>query len=271
MKKIFANEWKRVINIRFVLAIIGVMFCICFDSWNDLINAMQNDNDSWSVYYFMSNSAFGGMCRNYLLPVFATLPFAASFCEERNSKAVSYIAFREGRRKYGAVKYMVTIISGGLVVALGTILLFFVLRTRMQIADASCVASISDASDLFHKWLAVYHPIRYCMTETLLGFMRGMVWSGISILVSLYLTDSMVIMMFPFLGSYVVVRVCQMLSLNANWRFDYILIGRTVIKNSEYTLMIASTVSCVLVFLIGCVFVRKMERGLKDGLYYESK
>ncbi len=82
MKRVFINEWKRAINISAVIAIIGVMFCICFDSWNDLISAMQSGNSVWCVYYFTSNSAFGGMCRKYILPVFATLPFAASFCEE---------------------------------------------------------------------------------------------------------------------------------------------------------------------------------------------
>ena len=96
MSRVFINEWKRAINISAVIAVIGVMFCICFDSWNDLVSAMQSGNAVWCVYYFISNSAFGGMCRNYILPVFAALPFAASFYEERNSRAVAYIASRDG-------------------------------------------------------------------------------------------------------------------------------------------------------------------------------
>lgn len=88
MRRVFINEWKMAINISAVIAIIGVMFCICFDSWNDLTGAIQSGNIVWRVYYFTSNSAFGGMCRKYILPVFAVLPFATSFCEERNSRAV---------------------------------------------------------------------------------------------------------------------------------------------------------------------------------------
>ena len=79
MSRIFVNEWKRAINTSTVLAVIGVIFCACFDSWNDLISAMQSGDPVWCVYYFISNSAFGGMCGNYILPVFAALPFAASF------------------------------------------------------------------------------------------------------------------------------------------------------------------------------------------------
>lgn len=271
MSRVFVNEWKRAINISFIVATIGVVFCICFDSWNDLVNAMQSNNTVWCVYYFTSNSAFGGMCRNYILPVFATLPFAASFCEERNSKAVAYIASREGMRSYGAMKYTVNVLVGGLVVALGTVLLLLFLCTRLQMTSDYYEASVSGAADAFHKWLAVHQPIRYCMTEAALGFMRGMVWAGASMFVSLYMTDKLVITMFPFLGSYVIVRVSQMLSLDDNWRLDYILIGRTVIKDSGHTVVIAAIISGVLVFLMGYVFTEKMVRGLKDGTFYESK
>lgn len=271
MSRLFVNELKRAMNLGVIIAIMGVAFCICFDSWNDLINALQSSNTSWSVYYFTSNSAFGGMCRRYILPVFATLPFAASFCEERNSRAVAYIASREGMRRYGAVKYIVNVLMGGLVVALGTVLLILFLRIRLQMTSDYGEVSGSGVADVFHQWLAVHHPIRYCMTEAVLGFMRGMIWAGASMFVSLYITDRLVITMFPFLGSYVIVRASQMLSIDNNWRLDQILIGRTVIQDSGNTVVIAALASGVLVFLTGCVFTKKMVRGLKDGIFYESK
>lgn len=271
MSRVFINEWKRANNISTVIAIIGVMFCICFDSWNDLVDAMQSGNAVWCVYYFMSNSAFGGMCRNYILPIFAVLPFATSFCEERNNKSVAYIAAREGMRRYGAIKYIVSILMGGLVVAFGTVLLILFLRMRFQMTNDYYDASVSGAADAFHKWLAVHYPVRYCMTEAVLGFMRGMIWAGASMFVSLYLSDKLVITMFPFFGSYVFVRMSQMLSLDANWRFDQILISRTVIKNSGYTVIIAAIISSIIVFLIGACFVKKLVKGFKNGMFYESK
>ena len=271
MSRVFMNEWKRANNIGTVIAIIGVVFCICFDSWNDLVGAMKSGNAVWCVYYFTSNSAFGGMCKNYILPVFAVLPFATSFCEERNNKAVAYIASREGMRRYGIVKYIVNILMGGLVVAFGTVLLILLLRMRFQMTNDYYDASVSGTADILHKWLAVHYPVRYCMTEAVLGFMRGMIWSGVSMLVSLYLTDRLIITMFPFLGSCVVVRLSQMLSLDANWRFDQILIGRTVIRDSAYTVMLAAVVTGILIFLIGICFIKKLVKGLRDGTFYESK
>ena len=271
MSRIFVNEWKRAINTSTILAVIGVIFCACFDSWNDLISAMQSGDPVWCVYYFISNSAFGGMCGNYILPVFAALPFAASFCEERNSRAVAYIASREGMRRYGAVKYIVNILIGGLVVALGTVLLILLLRTRLRMTGDYYEVSFESAADPFHKWLAVHYPVRYCAAEAALGFMRGMIWAGASMFVSLYLRDKFVITMFPFLGSYVIVKASQAFSLDVNWRFDQILIGRTVIRSSGYTVMAAALVSSILVFLMGVCFTEKLVKGLRDGLYYESK
>ena len=109
------------------------------------------------------------MCRNYILPVFAALPFAASLCEERSSKAVAYIVSREGMRRYGAVKYIVNILMGGLVVAFGTALLILFLRTRFPMTSDYYEASAADTTDLFHKWLAVHYPVLYCVTEAALG------------------------------------------------------------------------------------------------------
>lgn len=271
MSRVFLNEWKRAVNPGVILAVIGVMFCICFDSWNDLLSAMQSGNDVWCVYYFTSNSAFGGMCGSYILPVFAAFPFAASFCEERNSRAVAYIVSREGMGKYGAVKYMVTVLAGGMVVAAGTVLLILLLRMRLPMTSDDVEASVSGAADLLHKWLAVYHPVRYALTEAALGFLRGMLWAGAALFVSLYVTDRLVVAMFPFLGSYAVVRVSQILSLEDCWRLDHILNGRTVIGDSGHTVMVAAILSGVLVALLGVCFTKKLVRGLRDGIFYESK
>lgn len=269
MSRVFTCELKRAINPGFIIAVIGAAFCICFDSWNDLIGAIQNRKTSLCVYYFMENSAFGGMCRNYILPVFAVLPFATSFCDERNGQAAAYIASREGMRRYSAVKYVVNAIIGGLAVAFGTVLLILLLRTGLPMTSSDF--RTSGVADVFHSWIAIHHPLQYCLTEAALGFMRGMIWASAALTVSLYITDKFVITMFPFLGSYVITRVSQLLMIDNNFRFDMILIGRTVIRNSGYTVMVAAVISGILVLIIGCIFSKKMMKGLKNGTFYKGK
>lgn len=83
--------------------------------------------------------------------------------------------------------------------------------------------------------------------------------------VSLYVRDRFVITMFPFLGSNVVIRVSQIISLDADWRLDHILIGRTVIRDSGYTVGAAAIASSILVFLMGVCFTKKLVKGLSSG------
>lgn len=95
MNKVIRAEFGRTINAGLIIAIAGIIFSICFDSFNDLIACLRNGQGY--VGYFFSNAAFGGMCTHYMLPVFTALPFSVSLCQERNNKAVSYIVSREGK------------------------------------------------------------------------------------------------------------------------------------------------------------------------------
>lgn len=130
MRRIWKAELKRIIKFETLVSIAGIVFCLSFDSWNDLVSAMRSGESLWCVCYFMENSAAGGMCRNYILPVFAAMPFAASFCEERCCGATAYIIPREGIRNYGIVKYIINGLTGGCVVAAGTLFMMLILHSK---------------------------------------------------------------------------------------------------------------------------------------------
>ena len=74
MNKVIRAEFGRTINAGLIIAIAGIIFSICFDSFNDLIAGLRNGQGY--VGYFFSNAAFGGMCTHYMLPVFTALPFS---------------------------------------------------------------------------------------------------------------------------------------------------------------------------------------------------
>lgn len=261
MTKVFSAEFRRAMNIWCILGIFGVAFSICFDSWNDLIRSLENNDGD--VHYFFWNSAFGGMCRTYLLPIFATFPFATSFSNERKSKSVAYIVSREGRKRYCITKYIVNAISGGVVVAIGTafVLLMLSITFPMTNLDFQDV----QVADMFHSWLAVYRPMVYCIVEICLGFCRGIIWSSIALLISVYIEDPLVVIVSPYMVSYAFVQFCRLLQIDNKYRLDMILIGRTVINSSWNTMTIALTSTLIIVFIIGIVFVKKLVRRLRDG------
>lgn len=65
-----------------------------------------------------------------------------------------------------------------------------------------------------------------------------------------------------------VVRLCQFLKIADTHRLDMILISRSVIKNSKYTLVLGVIATIMIVGVIGFIFTKKMVRGLKDGTLY---
>lgn len=123
-------------------------------------------------------------------------------------------------------------------------------------------------SDYFHEWSAVYYPQLYILTLSILAFCRGVIWSSLALCVSLYTSDFMVVLLSPFLGSYVLVRIFQIIRVPDMVRPDMILIGQVVIKSSGLTLIIAIAISLTIVTLIGAFFVGKMKEGLKSGTIY---
>ena len=102
MKKVFAVEMKRAINIGWIISILGVCFSICFDSWNDLMRALTSHTGS--IHYFFWNSSWGGVCRTYFLPIFAAIPFATSFCKEYKNHSLSFIISRAFSHFYNIKK-----------------------------------------------------------------------------------------------------------------------------------------------------------------------
>ena len=246
MNKVIRAEFGRTINAGLIIAIAGIIFSICFDSFNDLIAGLRNGQGY--VGYFFSNAAFGGMCTHYMLPVFTALPFSVSLCQERNNKAVSYIVSREGKNRYIFAKFIVSAIM------------------RFPIAGDEFEGAV--VSDYFHEWSAVYYPQLYILTLSILAFCRGVIWSSLALCVSLYTSDFMVVLLSPFLGSYVLVRIFQIIRVPDMVRPDMILIGQVVIKSSGLTLLIAIAISLTIVTLIGAFFVGKMKEGLKSGTIY---
>lgn len=261
MTKVLLAEFRRAINIWCVLGIFGVAFSICFDSWNDLLINLENNNGY--VHYFFWNSAYGGMCRNYLLPVFATFPFAASLCNERKGKAVAYIVSREGRKRYGFAKYFVNAVSGGAVVAIGTALVLGVLLIQFPMTNSEF--QDVQVADLFHDWAAVHRPMEYCMVQIGLGFFRGIIWSSIALLISVYIQDPFVVTVSPYVGNYAFVHMSRLMQFDDRYRFDMILLGRSVIRSSLNTVAIAFIGTMSIAIIVGIVFVRKMARRLGDG------
>lgn len=252
---VFCTELKRGLGWKVLAAAVGAAFCICFDSWNVLINDLRTGNGY--VHYFFWNSGYGGVCRQYLLPIFTTLPFAASFCREYNDNLLPFIVSREGEKRYCIVKYMVNAICGGLAAAIGTAVLFGFLASQMPVTDINDPAYLNAVpGDTFHFWMAWHHPFLYGAVEAANGFLVGILWSGAAMCVSAFIPNTFVVTISPYLCSFVVVHVYRLLGVENRYRLDKWLTGYSVIRSSIFTLFLSAVTVGGIVLLLGAVFTK---------------
>lgn len=264
MKKILTAELKRAINVGWIISILGVCFAICFDSWNDLINAVTSHEGN--VHYFFWNSSIGGACRTYFLPIFAAVPFATSFCKEYNLHVLPFIVSREGKRKYCIVKYIINALCGGFVVAMAVGILLLLLSTILPIADTA----LQDVmiSERFHTYVAIYHPFEYGLIEIFSAFLTGILWSSVALCVSLYISDHFVVLVSPYFISFVSTQMYRIFHIADRYRLDKLLTGNVIIHSSSYTVLICTLAVVTIVCLLGFLFQRVVLRRLDDGVFY---
>ena len=260
---VFTNELRRSINTGMLLAIIGVGFCICFDSWNDLMGSIKENNGI--LHYFFWNSAYGGVCRSYILPIFAAIPFACSFCNEYNENALAFIVAREGKTGYCIIKYIINALCGGLVVALGTALLFLFLSLIFPIVDVS----IQDVTltEPFHLWLAIHRPVLYGFVEIANGFLTGLLWSSVALFVSSYIPNMFVIIVSPYLASFILIHTFRLMQVDNLHRFDKWLTGYSIIGSSIQTLIYSFIVILIIISILGFLFTINVRRRIENELH----
>ncbi len=259
----FFCELKRAMNFRIILGVMGVIFCICFDSWNDLLGAFRGNVGN--VHYFFWNSAYGGVCREYFLPVFSAIPFAVSFCKEYNENVFPFIVSREGKTGYCIMKYVANALCGGVVVACGTLILFILLAARMPIAN---MTSLDVASEVrLHFWISMHDPFLYGVVEVVNGFLTGLLWSSIALSVSGYIPNTFVVIMSPYLMSFVLVHTFRLTGIDSAYWFTKWLTGYSVIGSSVKTMGLSVVVILTILGILGVLFTKKVRRRIENDLH----
>lgn len=256
-------ELKRILNIGMLVAIVGMILCICFDSWNDLIRAIEIKQGT--VHYFFQNSAFGGVCRSYLFPIFTTLPFAFSFCREYNSNIFPFIVLREGKKEYCVIKYIVNIVAGGIAAAAATGILFLFLAAQFPIAEE--VDETIVMADRFHYWIAMHHPYQYGVIEVLNGFLSGVLWSGIALCVSAYIPNSIVAMTSPYFASFAITHSLRLIGIDNKYWLPKWLTGYSIIDSSAKTLALSAITIAAVSVILFAIFYKRIVRRIENEMH----
>jgi len=133
LPRLFGAEFKRSLTVRFFIVPVGVVLCICLDTWNQ-IPFMWTSPETMDVYYYWCNSfIFGGFYGIYVVPMLAALPYAVSFCEEYNTNMLRVLLMKAGKKKYCMSKVLTTFLSGALSVSAGGITFILLANSFVQL------------------------------------------------------------------------------------------------------------------------------------------
>lgn len=165
-----------------------------------LSNQMLEVENFYTYWIAMEGFTLFSTLFFYLLPLFATLPYAWSYCQERNRAYERNLVVRCGRFKYYFGKYIAAFLSGGLAVLLPVLLnvlviaLFIPVRTPQ--ADYTMYYGVN-YGDLFSAVFYTY-PGLYVLLRALLIFLFGGLLAVFGMSVAYFTRNRVAVLVTPF-------------------------------------------------------------------------
>lgn len=271
--KVFARTLKAdakiALRLPFLLSVLAVIAGFVFDNYVALVTALFVNRDivhtAPSVFYFYFNAvAFGGVFTRYLFAMIAALPFAAQYSIERQSGITPYLITRTGRWEYCFSKMLISALSGGLALFIGSLIFIVILSTRLQLVGHSDLVE--------HQWIPYYelltsgNGIPYFAAALFLMFLTGVLWSALACGISAFVTDPYVVIASPFLVCFLQMQISRLLRLPSNARLEMLMCGRGHWGSSGTSLLLLGAL--IVLIIMGCtlLFTRKVVRRGQDGI-----
>lgn len=262
LSHLFGTEFKRSLTVKFFLVPVGVVLCICLDTWNQ-IPFMWTSPETMDVYYYWCNSfIFGGFYGIYVIPMLAALPYAVSFCEEYNTNMLKVLLIKAGKKKYCISKVLMTFLSGALSVSAGGIAFIILANSFVQLFNRARLPETEAFP--FYELLLQGNVTGYFTAVIFLLFLTGGLWATVALLVSLYFPNIYVTVASPLILSFLTSRAYLVLKIPAGLRFDLWLQGRSSAGTDWLTLLYSVVVVLVLTVGFGVLFYRKLKRRVEN-------
>lgn len=259
--RLFGADLRRAFGARLWLCVPFVPLLILLDNVTDW--AYIGRAPQLTAHYFFFNSVtFGGVFGNLLLVMLCVIPFATAAQAEAGTRYALYASQRVGVRWYCLSKYLAGLISGGTVNALGFAAFFALTPAFMPVASAESLESMSAFP--FVRYLTPASAGRFAWAACWFGFLRGMLWCGAALAVSLWTDSAAAVYLTPFVGQFFCSQAVQALRLP--WHSNPMLWMnmRALLNQSEAaTLLAAALFTLAACGACGWLFLREGRRLLE--------
>lgn len=174
---------------------------LCFASlFAEIINPIMaivdtGIRDYGDAYFFHLSTHFGYYI--YAAPLVCAFATGNVFCDDWEAGFYRHRLMKVGRRVYKHGLWVGVTLGGGLAVMLGVLIFALVCTLSFGPLPSATILPTMDA------WLPLLQgamgSARYMIINALLGFLFGMVWSGVGLLISTFTPNRYVSFLAPFM------------------------------------------------------------------------
>ena len=242
-----------------------LMALIIMDSV-DVVPVMLHGYTIEGIWYFYFQSfSFGGLYGPYLGPMLCALPYAGALAMERRTGAYRSSLPRAGRTPYFLSKYLCAVLSGAVVYCLGIVCL--VLLGRLAGLPYILEEDLEGMEDFYYFALLKTAAWRYYLVAAWYAFLFGGLYGGIAALVSTRTTQPGVVVVSPLVSTFIVIRLCQLLTIYDQYRLDRWLVMRTMPPGLTIgqSISLITALCLALSALIGAACVLSGRRAMHDA------
>jgi hypothetical protein len=245
----------------FLLAVVG-MCAALFSGASTEDHAITHGTDVLYLYMVANAQGF-----STLSMIFATLPFATSFCTDWNNQFIRPTVIRTNIKTYGISKVFTTALAGGSAVALGEVLFILLLRLYVPLVDrqSDVLAGIVSNDRVYGSLLSSGNFTAYFASQILIIFFGAAFFAVLALWISTYLTNVFVTLASPVLSFYFITDFTREFGLPPWLNIRIALAGRVYNGQPVFSLMNLIFFCSFLCILMGIAIVRQIKRRLEHG------
>lgn len=265
---IITADLRKAFSFPFIIAVLGIVICFCFDNMGDLKNSFYNPNiyskDSTTcVHYFFFNAfSFGGVFVDYFACMLSALPFAANYSNEYLGGIRIYKITRCGRKTYARSKMIVAALSGGAVMVLGGSLFVLILATYLPLVTPNKL--LESQWIPYYSALATGNGFSYFVIVLYIMFLSGWLWASVGMCVSAFMPNPYVAVCAPMIIDFLFVEIGRLTKLPYGIRFDVMLKARGIICSESITLIVITLTVLALWYFCYRLFLWRVSEGLDE-------
>lgn len=245
---VFRADAKNINPLKFIFTSLCIALAMMLDDVQGIKIALTEQ--SISIYYCFFNSiVFSGMFGTYFTASLCVIPYANAYVRERGAGMDRYVVCRAGTANYIRSKFLSGALSSGLCMSFGYGLFMLILSSRTSFVNQQdllsgldyfpYVAMSLEGGATIHILLILYY-----------GLLTGTLWGGLSVFVSAFVNDTLIIAAVPFIGKFFIVQLYRMLRVPEQYRLDFWIYMGEMWKSIEFTAILSFI--CISLILILC-------------------